>query len=95
MHLTQRYQLSRLSKYFVVLGVMSLFSAMVLTFIFLIRTSLHIMNFLCERIGGIYMRMVIVCLATAAWMAFKGKAILWPQLQLGDLLLFKLFVPEI
>ena len=53
------------------------------------------MNFLCERIGGIYMRMVIVSLATAAWMAFKGKAILWPQLQLGDLLLFKLFVPEI
>lgn len=50
-------------------------------------------DFLRKRFGRIYWPMAIVCLATAAWMAFDGKDILWPLL--GNLLLFKMFVPEL
>lgn len=50
-------------------------------------------DFLRKRAIRIYWPMAIVCLATAAWMAFEGEEVLWPLL--GNLLLFKMFVPEL
>lgn len=50
-------------------------------------------DFLRKRFGRIYWPMAIVCVATAFWMLYQGKAILMPLL--GNLLLFKMFVPEL
>ena len=50
-------------------------------------------EFLKKRFGRIYWPMAIVCLATACWMLFRGKEVLMPLL--GNLLLFKMFVPEL
>lgn len=50
-------------------------------------------DFLRKRAARVYWPMAIVCMATTAWMAFEGKEVLWPLL--GNLLLFKMFVPEL
>lgn len=50
-------------------------------------------DFLRKRFGRIYWPMAIVCIATAFWMLYQGEEILMPLL--GNLLLFKMFVPEL
>lgn len=50
-------------------------------------------DFLRKRFGRIYWPMAIVCIATALWMLYQGKDVLMPLL--GNLLLFKMFVPEL
>lgn len=49
--------------------------------------------FLKKRFGRIYWPMAVVCLATACWMLYQGQEVLMPLL--GNLLLFKMFVPEL
>ena len=48
-------------------------------------------DFLRKRFGRIYWSMAVVCLATAVWMLYQGKEVLMPLL--GNLFLFKMFVP--
>ncbi len=50
-------------------------------------------DFLRKRFGRIYWPMAIVCIATSLWMLYQGKDVLMPLL--GNLLLFKMFVPEL
>ena len=50
-------------------------------------------DFIKKRFGRIYFPMAVVCLFTAVWMAYQGKDVLMPLL--GNLLLFKMFVPEL
>ncbi len=50
-------------------------------------------DFLRKRFGRIYWPMAFVCIATALWMLYQGKEVLMPLL--GNLLLFKMFVPEL
>lgn len=49
--------------------------------------------FLKRRFGRVYWPMAIICLCTAGWMIYQGKEVLMPLL--GNLLLFKMFVPEL
>lgn len=49
--------------------------------------------FLRRRFSRIYWPFAVLCIATALWMAFEGKDVLMPLL--GNLLLFKMFVPEL
>ena len=58
-----------------------------------LRKPLGYRDFLKRRFGRIYWPMAIVCIATALWMAFQGKDFMMPLL--GNLLLFKMFVPEL
>ncbi len=50
-------------------------------------------EFLKRRFGRIYWPMAIICILTAFWMTFQGKDVMMPLL--GNLLLFKMFVPEL
>lgn len=50
-------------------------------------------GFLRRRFGRVYWPMAVVCMATAVFMAYQGKEVLMPLL--GNLLLFKMFVPEL
>ena len=50
-------------------------------------------DFLKRRFGRVYWPMAIVCLCTACWMMYQGRDFLMPFL--GNLLLFKMFVPEL
>lgn len=50
-------------------------------------------DFLKRRFGRIYWPMAIVCVCTSFWMLYQGKEVLMPLL--GNLLLFKMFVPEL
>lgn len=50
-------------------------------------------DFIKKRFGRIYFPMAVVCLLTAVWMMYQGKDVLMPLL--GNLLLFKMFVPEL
>ncbi len=50
-------------------------------------------DFLHRRFGRVYWPMAFVCIATACWMIFQGKEVFMPLL--GNLLLFKMFVPEL
>lgn len=58
-----------------------------------LNTPLKYKDFLRKRFVRIYWPMAVVCLATAVWMCFQGKDVLMPLL--GNLLLFKMFVPEL
>lgn len=49
--------------------------------------------FLKKRFTRIYMPMAVLCVATAVWMACMGRE--WFMPLLGNLLLFKMFVPEL
>ena len=49
--------------------------------------------FLKKRFTRIYMPMAVLCVATAVWMACMGRE--WFIPLWGNLLLFKMFVPEL
>lgn len=49
--------------------------------------------FLKKRFTRIYMPMAVLCVATAVWMACMGRE--WFMPLWGNLLLFKMFVPEL
>lgn len=50
-------------------------------------------EFLKRRFGRVYWPMAIICILTTFWMIFQGKDVMMPLL--GNLLLFKMFVPEL
>lgn len=58
-----------------------------------LNKPLNYKAFLKKRFARIYMPMAVVCIATAVWMAFTDKEWIIPLL--GNLLLFKMFVPEL
>ena len=58
-----------------------------------LRKPLSYKAFLKKRFGRVYWPMAVVCLVTALWMIGQGKDVLMPLL--GNLLLFKMFVPEL
>lgn len=58
-----------------------------------LRKPLGYIAFLKKRFTRIYMPMAVLCVATAVWMACMGRE--WFMPLLGNLLLFKMFVPEL
>lgn len=58
-----------------------------------LNRPLEYKDFLKRRFGKVYWPMAIVCLVMALWMAYQGQDVLMPLL--GNLLLFKMFVPEL
>lgn len=58
-----------------------------------LRKPLGYIAFLKKRFTKIYMPMAVLCVATAVWMACMGRE--WFMPLLGNLLLFKMFVPEL
>ena len=58
-----------------------------------LRKPLGYIAFLKKRITRIYMPMAVLCVATAVWMACMGRE--WFIPLWGNLLLFKMFVPEL
>lgn len=58
-----------------------------------LRKPLGYIAFLKKRFTRIYMPMAVLCVATAVWMACMGHE--WFMPLLGNLLLFKMFVPEL
>lgn len=58
-----------------------------------LRKPLGYIAFLKKRFTRIYMPMAVLCVATAVWMACMGRE--WFMPLWGNLLLFKMFVPEL
>lgn len=58
-----------------------------------LRKPLGYVAFLKKRFTRIYMPMAVLCVATAVWMACMGRE--WFMPLWGNLLLFKMFVPEL
>lgn len=58
-----------------------------------LRKPLGYIAFLKKRFTRIYMPMAVLCVATAVWMACMGRE--WFIPLWGNLLLFKMFVPEL
>lgn len=58
-----------------------------------LRKPLGYIAFLKKRFTRIYMPMAVLCVATAIWMACMGRE--WFMPLWGNLLLFKMFVPEL
>lgn len=58
-----------------------------------LRKPLGYVAFLKKRFTRIYMPMAVLCVATAVWMACMGRE--WFIPLWGNLLLFKMFVPEL
>lgn len=58
-----------------------------------LRKPLGYIPFLKKRFTRIYMPMAVLCVATAVWMACMGRE--WFIPLWGNLLLFKMFVPEL
>ena len=58
-----------------------------------INKPLKYKDFIRRRFGRIYWPMAVICIITACWMFFSRERVLMPLL--GNLLLFKMFVPEL
>lgn len=58
-----------------------------------LRKPLGYIAFLKKRFTRIFMPMAVLCVATAVWMACMGRE--WFMPLWGNLLLFKMFVPEL